>query len=203
MRKLKQAFLLILLLSLALAPAGLAMAATPGSAADPLVTRSWVDQYVDQRFAPLQAQLDALRARLQAENREPVDISLYIGRNTALVNGASRYIDPERPAVTPQLKTDAAAGGYTMVPIRFVAEAMGIEVEWLPSSRQVRFSDGNRSILLTVGSLSAAIDGAAEEMDYAPYIENQRTYVHIRFVAEAFDCRVGWEQSEKRVDISR
>ena len=40
-------------------------------------------------------------------------------------------------------------------------------------------------------------------MGYAPYIENQRTFVHVRFVAEAFDCQVSWDQSAKRVDINR
>jgi hypothetical protein len=40
-------------------------------------------------------------------------------------------------------------------------------------------------------------------MGYAPFIENQRTYVHIRFVAEAFNCAVSWDQIEKRVDITR
>ena len=103
----------------------------------------------------------------------------------------------------PQLKTDAAAGGYTMVPVRFIAESLGIDVEWLPDTRQVSFSDGSKTILLTVDSTSATIGSQTYTMGYAPYIENQRTFVHVRFVAEAFDCQVSWDQSAKRVDINR
>ena len=65
------------------------------------------------------------------------------------------------------------------------------------------FSDGSKTILLTVDSTSATIGSQTYTMGYAPYIENQRTFVHVRFVAEAFDCQVSWDQSAKRVDINR
>ena len=197
MRKLKKAIICILLAAFVMAPV-CASAATPGSAADPLVTRSWVQQYVDTAFSALQQQVDKLAALV-----EKVDITLYIGRSTALVNGEPKAIDPDRKSVTPVLKLDDKAGGYTMVPIRFVAESLGIKVEWLSASKQVRFTDGNKTVMLNTGSTDAIINGKAAPMAYPAYIENQRTFVHIRFVAEAFGCNVGWDQRDKRVDITR
>lgn len=199
MGKLKRAAVFFLLVAFCILPSTVASASSPGSAGDPLVTKSWVDNYIESIFSPLEEEINQLRAQVLPA----VNIQLYIGNSTATVNGQSVTIDPERPAVVPQLKTDAAAGGYTMVPVRFIAESLGIDVEWLPDTRQVSFSDGSKTILLTVDSTSATIGSQTYTMGYAPYIENQRTFVHVRFVAEAFDCQVSWDQSAKRVDINR
>lgn len=201
MGKLKRAAAFMLLLAFCLLLPVTAVASSPGSAGDPLVTKSWVDEYVESSFAPLEEQLEQIKSQLGADQQ--ISIQLYIGNSAAIVNGRSVLIDAERPAVTPQLKSDAAAGGYTMVPVRFIAESLGIDVEWLPGSRQVLFSDGSREVLLSVGSTQAVIAGSNYTMGYAPYIENQRTFVHIRFVAEAFNCEVDWDQAAKRVDIER
>ena len=201
MGTLKRAAIFFLLLAFCLLPPATAAASAPSTAGDPLVTKSWVDNYVESRFAPLEEKISQLK--VQVLPSEAVSIQLYIGKSTATVNGQSVTIDPERPAVVPQLKTDAAAGGYTMVPVRFIAESLGVDVEWLPDTRQVSFSDGAKKVLLTVDSKNATIGSQRYTMGYAPYIENQRTFVHVRFIAEAFDCQVTWDQTAKLVDISR
>lgn len=197
----KSTVFLLALLICTIIPSAAYASSTPGSAADPLVAKSWVDNYVEQQFAPLEEQIAQIKEQL--EQPTAVSIQLYIGQSTATVNGEKVSIDPERPAVVPQLKSDAAAGGYTMVPVRFIAECLGVDVEWLPDSRQVVFSDGSEKVTLTVSSTTADINGSSYTMGYAPYIENQRTFVHIRFIAEAFDCQVSWDQATKRVDIER
>lgn len=201
MGTLKRAAISFLLLAFCLLPPATAAASAPSTAGDPLVTKSWVDNYVESKFAPLEEKISQLKAQVLPS--EAVSIQLYIGKSTATVNGQSVTIDPERPAVVPQLKTDAAAGGYTMVPVRFIAESLGVDVEWLPDTRQVSFSDGTKKVLLTVDSKNATIGSQSYTMGYAPYIENQRTFVHVRFIAEAFDCQVTWDQTAKLVDISR
>lgn len=196
----KKAIAFILIICMMLAFAGTSYAA-PGSPSDPLVTKSWVDAFVEKSFASIQQQINELKSRLGIDI--PVNIKLYIGRNIASVNGVNKYIDPDRPAVVPVLKTDSSAGGYTMVPIRFIGESLGLTVDWLPETRQATFTGSGKKVTINVDTNSAVVDGRAEQMAYPAYIENQRTFVHIRFVAEAFDCDVNWDQSEKRVDISR
>jgi len=56
-------------------------------------------------------------------------------------------------------------------------------------------------IILTIGSTTALAEGREVELDVAPRIENGRTLVPIRFVAEALGCRVEWDQEHKRVLI--
>lgn len=106
MGKLKRAAVFFLLVAFCILPSTVASASSPGSAGDPLVTKSWVDNYVESAFSPLEEKINQLRAQVLPA----VNIQLYIGNSTATVNGQSVTIDPERPAVVPQLKTDAAAG---------------------------------------------------------------------------------------------
>jgi len=44
-------------------------------------------------------------------------------------------IDPSNPNVVPEI-----TNSRTMVPLRFVAESLGCEVEWLPDTKSIRIT---------------------------------------------------------------
>jgi hypothetical protein len=52
-------------------------------------------------------------------------IQLVIGQNSASVNGVATPIDSTNPAVTPVI-----VAGRTMLPLRFIAESLGCQVNW-------------------------------------------------------------------------
>lgn len=53
-------------------------------------------------------------------------IELFIGKNTALVNGQTVLIDPQNPSVVPIV----SAEGRTLMPIGFISQNLGCQVEW-------------------------------------------------------------------------
>lgn len=61
------------------------------------------------------------------------NVSLHIGSTQATVNGQSQTID-----VPPYV-----IAGRTLVPLRFVAQALGASVNWNPSDNTVRINGGN------------------------------------------------------------
>ncbi len=79
-------------------------------------------------FETLGAQVhwDDATSTIRAYRREDA-IVLELGNRTAWVNGPSRQLD-----VAP-----VAIGGRTMVPLRFVAEALGAQVAWVDATRTV------------------------------------------------------------------
>ena len=88
------------------------------------------------------------------------------------------------------VKGDAAPyvnGDYrTMVPIRALSEALGAEVDY--ENNVVTIVDGDTTIVMNIGEKDYTINGEAADpaMDTAPVIgEGDRTYVPVRFVAEA------------------
>jgi hypothetical protein len=57
-------------------------------------------------------------------------IELWIGQNSASVNGSFVLIDPSNPKVLPFILPP----GRTMMPLRFISENLGALVEWFPPS---------------------------------------------------------------------
>ncbi|MGC9089243.1 MAG: stalk domain-containing protein [Caldisericia bacterium] len=59
-------------------------------------------------------------------------IELWIGKNIARVNGVDTPIDPNNPKVVPMI-----ISGRTMLPVRFVAENLGCQVDWDSNTKTV------------------------------------------------------------------
>lgn len=103
------------------------------------------------------------------------------------------------------LKTDVPAvitNGRTMIPIRAVAEALGVEVGWEDSTRQITLTQAGTTIVMTIDSMDALVNDKTVTMDVAPYISEGRTLLPVRYVAEFFGQKVEWEESTRRVFIS-
>lgn len=86
----------------------------------------------------------------------------------------------------------------TYLPFRAVFEAMGAEVDY--EGNVITAVRGGKTLTMTVGSAEAAVEVNGVtlpiRMDVAPYVDaaTWRTYVPVRFAAQAFDCTVGWDQ---------
>lgn len=163
--------------------------ASPGSGTDPLVSLSWVDNYIDKSFDKLDADVKELSQKVAALQRK--HITLYIGNTTALINDLQVTMD-----VPPTL-----INGYTMLPLRFVGEALGITVIWDNNNKTVTCADSNKKIILPLGGKEATVNGKLIALPAPPASYNGRILVPARFIAEAFSCRVDWLGGEKRVDI--
>lgn len=116
---------------------------------------------------------------------------LTIGSKEAKVNGKTVVND-----VAPVLKNDR-----TMMPIRFIAENIGATVKWDPNFRIVTVNCGSKQVVIHINSDVAYVNGSIYNLDSAAYIENDRTYIPVRFLSEALDCEVEWNESNSKVYI--
>ena len=93
----------------------------------------------------------------------------------------------------------------TMVPVRAVMETMGADVAYDETSKTVSIQMGDVLVKFVLGSDAFTIvkNGVTEvrQMDTAPYAENSRTMVPVRFLAEASGYTVLWDQDYKTVVI--
>ena len=120
-------------------------------------------------------------------------IILTIGEKAALVFGETKYND-----VAPVIKNDR-----TMLPARFVAENLGAKVEWDEEKRLVTITGKDVTILITIGSDTATVNGRKVKLDSPAFIENNRTYTPIRFISEELGATVEWIESEQKVVITK
>lgn len=90
--------------------------------------------------------------------------------------------------------------GRTMIPVRLVGEHLGAKVSWLAERDQVLLQRGDSSLLLTLGSADALVNGKTVPLpDAVPATVMrlngaERTMVPLRFVTEQLGCTVSWYQ---------
>lgn len=96
----------------------------------------------------------------------------------------------------------------TLVPIRIISETLGFEVFWNPTDRKILIQgvdqDGSKASYLFQIDKTSYINNELNQsftMDVAPKIENNRTYVPIRLIAELFDKKVDWDLAHRTVII--
>lgn len=91
--------------------------------------------------------------------------------------------------------------GTTLVPMRKIFEALNSDVEWVNETKQIIATDENNCIILTIDSLEAQKNGNNINLLVAPKIINGLTYVPVRFIAEALNTDVSWDEAFQTVII--
>ena len=94
----------------------------------------------------------------------------------------------------------------TMVPVRYISESLDSDVLWDGVKKQVTITDiiTGKTIVLTLNSLKATIDGKETKLDSPAVLTNGSTYVPVGFIAQALTGeKSGWEQATRTVSISK
>lgn len=100
------------------------------------------------------------------------------------------------PAVTRVMEGNDAR---TMVPVAPIALALGAQVLWVEENRQVILLRGEDTIVLTLGSPTATVNGESFSLpggvsaDIAKYEGVERTMVPLLFVSQQLHASVGWD----------
>lgn len=92
--------------------------------------------------------------------------------------------------------------GVTLVPLRTIAEALGLEVTWDDPTDTVVIKKDNFFVELVIGSTTAKTSGGVKTLPAAPKIINSRTMVPLRFIAEEMGLTVLWNEKYQRVVIN-
>lgn len=110
-------------------------------------------------------------------------VNLTIGASVGYINNADFPLD-----AAPVIENSR-----TMLPIRFVAEALGATVGWDGATSSVTITTDTTKIELKVGASTAKVNGVEQTLDAPSFIQNSRTYLPVRFVAEALGAKVEWD----------
>lgn len=130
-------------------------------------------------------------AEQAAEGRIPAveTIVLTIGEKEAMIFGQRLEIEAAPMIVD----------GRTMLPIRFVAEALGGSADWSREEQRVTITCGENTIVCYSGRTDATVNAAAAEMEVPVLVEEGRAYLPLRFVTEALGGQVQWNAEREEV----
>lgn len=124
----------------------------------------------------------------------PKEEAFRIGQRSYTVDDQAKEMD-----VAPFIRDNR-----TYTPVRYLAYMLGIsdqEIAWDPTAQQVTLTRGAISVELFIGRQVIIINGEERSIDVAPLIEQGRTFLPARHVAEAFGAEVGWDPSGGTISI--
>lgn len=155
--------------------------------------------YNDDAFA------DAYVSEGAIEIITPADPSIIDNKiNATFVVGESQY---SNNGVT--VAMDVASfiqNNRTYVPVRYLANALGVtdeNIAWNEGARTVTLTGANTVVKLTVGSNIITTSTGTITADVPVIIQNNRTYLPARFVANAFGADVAWDAATRTVTITK
>ncbi len=116
-------------------------------------------------------------------------VVLSVGSPNAMIGSQKVQIDPANRFVVPVVENDA-----TLVPVRFVSEALGAKVGWDEQTQTVSLSLGGSQLAFVIGEAKMLKDGKQTDLLAAPKMENSRTLVPLRAIAEGFGKQVFYDR---------
>ena len=126
----------------------------------------------------------------------PADAAEPRGTNlrpiTVYLNGMELFFD-----VPASIENDR-----TLVPMRKIFETFGATVSWDDENQMVNAQKDGLTVTMSIGINTALINEESVELDTPAVIRDDRTLVPLRFVAEALQAEVSWDQSNRRVIIN-
>jgi hypothetical protein len=91
--------------------------------------------------------------------------------------------------------------GNTMIPIRFVTEALGGTVKWNDAERKVTILRGDKLIELWIDNNNLLVNGNKVTAEVPPKIINNLTLVPLRVISEQLGWKVGWEPAGQVITL--
>ena len=131
-------------------------------------------------------------------------IDLVLNENGAMVNG--EMVELSTPPILDPVTS------RTLVPLRFVSEVLGAEVNWNNELKQIQILYEGTEILLTINSTTVYVNGEAQVIDVAPQLIEFTaedgttffvTYVPLRFVSETMGAEVIFDPITKGITIKK
>lgn len=105
------------------------------------------------------------------------------------VNGRKVEFPDQKPFIVPEVQR-------TYVPLRFVSEALGADVEWDGAAKAAVVSTDGKNIRMPVGTNIAQVNGVNTPLDAPAMLVDGRTMVPLRFVSEVLGADVDWVAPE-------
>ncbi|MBM7550644.1 choice-of-anchor I family protein [Peptoniphilus gorbachii] len=142
----------------------------------------------------------------KVQEREEKTCNFYIGKSyyEVLNMGESKKVKVD---VAPMIENNR-----TLLPMRLIAEILGLDVKWDEDKRLASFTKEGRLVKVQIDSSEIEINGVRENLYSKVKIENNRIFLPITNISKAFgltngntedgiDQNIEWDSSERSVSI--
>ncbi len=92
--------------------------------------------------------------------------------------------------------------GSTLVPMRFLFEQMGADVEWDGKTKTATATLGDKEITFSIDNVNARINNKPAKMDVPARLVNGKTMVPLRFLSENMGYDVDWDADSRTAIVN-
>lgn len=125
-------------------------------------------------------------------SQRSLDITVTVGQQSMQVNGMPVAMD-----AAPVIQN-----GRTLLPIRALIQTLGGTTSWNAATRTATVTLGGRTVVLTIGSKTALVNGKPTTLDVAPAIISGRTFLPLRFVGENLGLDLAWDAPSQTISFT-
>ena len=126
-------------------------------------------------------------------------VKLTIGSTTAYINGVAQTLDA----------APINRNNRTMLPVRFLANAFGVSndgIKWDVATRTATLSNATTTIVVTIDKPEMTVNGETVKLDSPAIIENNRTYLPVRAIANALGVsndNIKWDAATNTATLTK
>ena len=121
---------------------------------------------------------------------------------TALQHGETAYVEVNGEILgfdtMPVIENDR-----TLVPLRFIFETLGAEVDWIADTNTALVNDEDTTIMFSIDNTTAVVNDVSKVMDVPARLINDKTLVPLRFLSEELGFDVEWNEETRTASISK
>ena len=136
--------------------------------------------------------------KITGTNPGTFSMKLLADSPNAIVGNDIVKIDPEDDKVVPTI-----IDGRTLVPVRFIAENLGMTVDWNGDTREVGFTGNGYSVKMTLDKAEYTVNDKPYTLDVPAASINDRTMIPLRAMAEAVGMQVEWDGDRKLIYLGK
>ena len=152
-------------------------------------------QYDGKTDYPSSFNVDFIAVSKGSEDDIVKAIKLTIGSKT--ITKVTKGGDiPVEFDVAPIVKEDR-----TFVPLRGIFEIVGAEIGWTDSTRTASIKTAKTSVFVTIDHNQALVNNVITALDVAPFLQDGRTLIPLRFISEKLGYKVEWDEATQTVTI--
>ena len=119
-------------------------------------------------------------------------VSVQAADLSVTVNGTAVTFDAQ-----PFIEQDV-----TLVPMRAIMDNLGATVVWNAQTKTATAKKDDKTVVLTIDSKVAMVNGQAVELEAAAKIVGNRTFVPVKFIGEQFGLNVEWDETNSIVSLT-
>ena len=92
--------------------------------------------------------------------------------------------------------------GYTMLPVRALAGALGLSSNWNNDTKTATFTDNTRVATVKLGAGQMIVNGVSYKLAVPAEIKNGATMIELRSLATIFGVSIAWDNTQKTATVT-